>query len=162
MDHESGHGNQFRSAPDGRVAPSKPMGYRKMQSHVNNKRKHQLTIDRTDVQDSLEHNGFERTHETKKMVEYRSRSNGKYIYFRTEIGLPEYIRFVIHPSEPLSKLTAVTGVTVNSPKEIQHGSNMTQFPKRKNRGVDEIHYGAALNVATASALKPFADAFHRL
>lgn len=121
-----------------------------------------MTIDRVEVENFLERNGFERTHQTKKVVEYRSRSNGKHFYFRTEMGLPRYIRLVVDPSLPLAPLTALAGVALNSPKQLQHGSNMTQFPKRKNNGTDEIHYGVALNLSTVSAIEPFADVFHRL
>lgn len=121
-----------------------------------------MSIQRTDVERVLEASGFERVHSTKKVVEYRSGQNGKIMYFRTEIGLPEYIRIVTHPSEVVGSLLAVSGVSVNSLKEFQHGSNMTTFPRRKNGGEDEIHYGRALNVASLSALSAFAAAFHKL
>ena len=121
-----------------------------------------MSIQRSEVEKALEASGFERTHATKKVVEYRCRSNNKIFYFRTEIGLPEYIRIVVHPSDDHSPLAAVPGVSINSPKEFQHGSNMKAFPKRKNEGEDEIHYGRAFNIASLLALTAFARAFNAL
>ena len=121
-----------------------------------------MSIKSADVEESFEANGFRRTHRTKKVVEYQSITNGKYIYFRTEIGLPEFIRVVVHPEESLTTLTAHGGTIINTPKDLQHGSNMTRFPKRKHTGVDEIHFGKALNVASLLALNTFAKNFHAL
>ncbi|SOD42225.1 hypothetical protein [Nitrosovibrio sp. Nv4] len=121
-----------------------------------------MSIDRSEVENLIERSGFVRSHETKKVVEYRSSHNGKVFYFRTEIGLPEYIRLVVHPHEEIAGLIALTGVTANSPKEFQHGSNMSRFPKKMNRGKDEIHYGRALNVSSLTALSDLASAFHKL
>jgi hypothetical protein len=110
----------------------------------------------------MERSGFVRSHETKKVVEYRLSHNGKVFYFRTEIGLPEYIRLVVHPGEEIAELIALSDVVANSPKEFQHGSNMSRFPKKMNEGKDEIHYGRALNVSSLAALADFSSAFHKL
>ena len=69
---------------------------------------------------------------------------------------------MVHPHEKIAGLTTLAGVTVNCPKELQHGSNMRLFPKKANKGKDEIHYGRALNVSSLTALGDFASAFHRL
>ena len=114
-----------------------------------------------DVERMLKDSGLERTRSTKKLVEFRSPGTDRFLYFRSEIGLPGYIRVVIHPTEPYEDLTALAGVEVNSPKEYQHGSNMTVFPKRKNKGVDEIHYGRALNIDSLCALERFAKLFRK-
>lgn len=121
-----------------------------------------MAIYRSEVENSMTRNGFLHSHETKKVVEYRSSFNGKVVYFRTEIGLPEYIRLVVHPYDEIAGLVALSGVTVNSPKEFQHGSNMTCFPKKLNKGKTEIHYGRALNVSSLAALSGFASVFHKL
>lgn len=121
-----------------------------------------MSIDRSEVEKLMDRSGFVRLHETKKVVEYRSSHNGKVLYFRTEIGLPDYIRLVVHPDEEIAELIALRGVAANSPKELQHGSNMSRFPKKMNEGKDEIHYGRALNVSSLAALGNFASAFHKL
>jgi len=121
-----------------------------------------MSIDRSEVENLMQRSGFVRSHETKKIVEYRSSHNGKVLYFRTGIGLPEYIRLVIHPNEEITELIAVDGVAANSPKEFQHGSNMSRFPKKMNKGRDDIHYGRALNLSSLTALSHFASSFHKL
>lgn len=118
-----------------------------------------MGISREEVQDVLESSGLQKVRQTKKVAEYRSPASGQVLYFRHEIGLPEYVRVVIHPGLPHGRLTAIEGVAVNEPKEFQHGSNMTAFPKRKNQGADEIHYGRALNVSSLEALQRLAVAF---
>jgi hypothetical protein len=114
---------------------------------------------REDVEQALDTAGLERVRSTKKVIEYRSKNSNRVFYFRTEIGLPGYVRVVIHPEETHCELTSIAGVDVNSPKEFQHGSNMSKFPKRKNDGVDEIHYGRALNIGSMVALERFASVF---
>lgn len=121
-----------------------------------------MLIERLDVEKTIETREFIRSHTTKKVVEYRSSRNGKTLYFRTELGLPQYIRVVIDPLEDPTPFLTIRGVLVNSPKEFQHGSNMTAFPKRKNRGDDEIHYGRAFNISSLSSFAKFLDAFHLL
>lgn len=84
------------------------------------------------------------------------------LYFRTGIGLPEYIRLVVHPDEEIAELIALRNVAANSPKEFQHGSNMSCLSKKMNEGKDEIHYGKALDVSSLAALSNFSSAFHKL
>ena len=121
-----------------------------------------MSIDGREVEELLESCGFMRTRTTKKVVEYRSSTNAKTIYFRTEIGIPRYIRIVVNPLDAVMPLLAVPGVTINESNEFQHGSNMTAFPKQRNDGVDKIHYGRALNIDSMASLAAFASAFHRL
>lgn len=120
-----------------------------------------MAIDITDVAQRLESNGFARGHETKKVVEFKSKTNGKALYFRTERGLPNYIRLVIHPFDDVSPLLIISGVEANK-NEFEHGSNMLRFPKKKYKGKDDIHYGRALNIFSLAALTEFSTAFHHL
>jgi hypothetical protein len=121
-----------------------------------------MSIERQDVEKVFQQSGLERVRFTKKVVEFRSCRNGQVLYFRTDIGLPNYIRLVVHPTHKHDHLAALEGVRINAPKEFQHGSNMTSFPMRRNGGVDEIHYGRAMNVASLEALSRFASAFHEV
>lgn len=121
-----------------------------------------MSIEQSEAEGALRVNSFERTHSTKKALEYRSPHNGKFLYLRTDVGIPAYARIVVHPAEVVSTLIAIAGVELNSPNELQHGSNLGRFPTRKNRGKTDIHYGRALNISSASALAAFAVAFHKL
>jgi len=110
----------------------------------------------------MEQNGFKKTDEpTKKAVAYRSEKNGKYIYFRPEKSKVGQIRLAIHPGEPVTSFAAIGGVDVNR-NEFDHGSNMYRFPKRLNKGINEIHFGIPVKIASIAALTSFADAFHKL
>lgn len=115
----------------------------------------------TKIENIFDSNRFQKMRETKKVVEYKSVTNGKYFYFRRDIGLPNYIRVVINPNEVHLNLVNSSDVSVNK-TEFQHGSNMLQFPKRINGGEKEIPYGRALNIKSENGLTNFISSFHAL
>lgn len=118
-----------------------------------------MPFDQQEVENVLEKNGFTKSKTTKKIGEFRSSLNGKYIYLRHK-NLPNQIRLVVDPREPKELFRDINGVVEAS--KFEHGSNMTQFPKRKNTGIDQIHFGIAHNISSIDALVDFATAFHKL
>lgn len=121
-----------------------------------------MSINQSDVESILDAAGLVRRRSTAKVMEYATAGGRHILYLRKDIGLPGYVRVVVHPNLDIAPFTALPGVALNSPKEFQHGSNMTAFPKRRNEGADEIHYGRALNITSVEALERFAKVFSRL
>lgn len=113
------------------------------------------------IENMFETNKFQKTKETKKVVEYKSVTNGKYLYFRKDVGLPDYIRVVINPNEVHLDITKSNDISINR-TEFQHGSNMTRFPKRINGGEKEIPYGRAINIHSELGMVNFINNFHAL
>lgn len=120
-----------------------------------------MAITISDVERQLEANGFQRGNGTNKAVEFKSNRNGKILYFRPERGLPNYIRLAMHPTDDITSLLAISGVEANK-NEVEHGSNMLRFPKKKYKGKKDIHFGKALNIFSLEALAAFSVAFHSL
>lgn len=121
-----------------------------------------MSIKQGDVEHALESHGFERTNKTDRAVEYRSRSNRQYLYFRTTIGMTDYIRVVIHPALDVTKLLAIRGVVQSPRSNLQHGDHMRKFPRRLNKGKKPVHFGKPLNIDTASTIPAFSAVFHTL
>ena len=118
-----------------------------------------MKIEETKIIQLFKSNNFLLSNQTKKLIEFRSSRNNQYIYFRKDIGLPNYIRVVIHPELEYVKLLDISGVEINK-NEFQHGSNMKKFPKRINKGECLINYGRAINIDSESSCHKFCEVFH--
>jgi predicted ATPase len=103
--------------------------------------------------------GYTRTRDTKKRDEYQAPVIGHYLYFSKERDLTSSLQIVIHPHLKLEPFLDLSGVSCPKPDEFHHGSNMRQFPKRKNHGEEEIHYGRALKIDSLEALTRFLQFF---
>lgn len=102
---------------------------------------------------------YPRTRDTKKRDEYQAPATGHYLYFSKEHDLTSSIQVVIHPHLKLEPFLDLPGVSCPKPDEFHHGSTMRQFPKRKNHGEDEIHYGRALKIDSLETLARFLQFF---
>lgn len=69
------------------------------------------------------------------------------------------MQIVIHPHLKFEPFLDLPGISCPKPDEFHHGSNMRQFPKHKNHGEDEIHYGRALKIDSLEALTRFLQFF---
>lgn len=103
--------------------------------------------------------GYVRTRKTAKLDEYQAPTTGQYLYFYTERDLSSSIQVVIHPDLQFEPFINLPGVTCPKPDQFRHGSNMRQFPTRKNRGENEINYGRALEIDSPEALARFLQFF---
>lgn len=102
---------------------------------------------------------YAHTRDTKKRDEYQAPVTGHYLYFSKERDLTSSMQIVIHPHLKFEPFFNLPGVSCPKPDEFHHGSNMRQFPKRKNHGEDEIHYGRALKIDSLEALARFLQFF---
>lgn len=102
---------------------------------------------------------YAHTRDTKKRDEYQAPVTGHYLYFSKERDLTSSIQIVIHPQLKFEPFLDLPGVSCPKPDELHCGSNMRQFPKRKNRGEDEIHYGRTLKINSLEALARFLQFF---
>jgi predicted ATPase len=103
--------------------------------------------------------GYAHTRDTKKRDEYQAPITGHYLYFSKGRDLTSSLQIVIHPHLKFEPFLDLPGVSCPKPDEFHHGSNMRQFPKRKNRGEEEIHYGRALKIDSPDALARFLQFF---
>lgn len=104
--------------------------------------------------------GYVRTHETAKLDEYQAPTTGQYLYiYKKPEGLKFPLQVIIHPDLRFEPFLDLPGVTCQKPDQFRHGSNMRQFPKRKNRGANEIEYGRALEIDSKEALERFLQFF---
>lgn len=104
--------------------------------------------------------GYARTHETAKLDEYQAPTTGQYLYiYKKPEGLKFPLQVIIHPGLKFEPFLELPGVTCPKPDQYRHGSNMRQFPKRKNRGENEIEYGRALEIDSKEALERFLQFF---
>lgn len=104
--------------------------------------------------------GYARTHETAKLDEYQAPTTGQYLYiYKKPDGLKFPFQVIIHPGLKYEPFLGLPGVTCPKPDQFRHGSNMRQFPKRKNRGENEINHGRALEIESKEALERFLQFF---
>lgn len=98
---------------------------------------------------------YKRTRGTVKLDEYQAPTTGQFLYMYKERDLTSSIQVVIHPGLKLEPYLALPGVICPKPDQFRHGSNMREFPKRKNRGENETPYGRALEINSLEALGHF-------
>ncbi len=104
--------------------------------------------------------GYARTHETAKLDEYQAPTTGQYLYiYKKPEGLKFPLQIIIHPGLKYEPFLGLPGVTCPKPDQFRHGSNMRHFPKRKNRGENEINHGRTLEIDSKEALERFLQFF---
>jgi predicted ATPase len=100
--------------------------------------------------------GYTCTRETAKLDEYQAPTTGQFIYHNKERAT---IQLVIDPGLNLKPFIELSGVSLKGVEKFYHHSNLRQFPKRKNRGKNEVHYGRALEIDSLDALTSFLQFF---
>ena len=105
-------------------------------------------------------NGFERTHETKKVVEYRSKQNSRVLYLRLGQGFPKQADVVVHPDTESSSLRSLPEIKEHK-NVLRYSSNMRLFPEQINEGKAPENYGKAFHALTVQALAGFCKAYGR-
>lgn len=96
--------------------------------------------------------GYAHTRDTTKLDEYKAPTTGQFLYVYKDRDLSSSIQVVIHPGLKVEPFIDLAGVTCPKSHQFRHGSNMRQFPKRKNRGERETPYGQALEVDSLESL----------
>ncbi|WP_412481109.1 DUF3696 domain-containing protein [Azonexus sp. IMCC34839] len=102
---------------------------------------------------------YTRTRDTVKLDEYQAPTTGQFLYMYKERDFSSSVQVVIHPALKLEPYLALPGIICPKPDQFRHGSNMREFPKRKNRGESEVPYGRALEVNSLEALARFLQIF---
>lgn len=114
-----------------------------------------------DIARLLEAIGSTDKHEVKYAIRYSLPLSGRYIYVNKQAG-NNYSGLVIHPrfQSHRSELLEIDGV--HSEQKYNHKSSMVKFPKRKNRGKDEISYGIPFGFDSETAFRNFIDRLSKL
>ena len=120
-----------------------------------------MPISLAQAQYTIFRSGFTVESITAKLIEFRSRKTGRFLYMYTEQGFPDHGYVVIHPDMASSGILAVRGVEEKTGQEWRHGSNMKAFPTRLNKGVEEEHYGRPLHVYSLIALEDLCREYER-
>lgn len=103
-------------------------------------------------------NGFERTNETKKVVEYKSKRNSRVLYLRLGQGFPKQADVVVHPETDSNGLRSLPDIREHK-NIIRYSSNMRLFPEQVNVGKGPENYGKAFHALTAQALTAFCKSY---
>lgn len=97
--------------------------------------------------------GFSKHHETKKLVEYRRKSEAVYL----KAGGTDH-PLIIHGKHgsSIANLVAISGVNRTKPSsKPYHNSNMRSFDLRQNTGKKPTRFGFDFGFDSPSALKDF-------
>jgi hypothetical protein len=109
------------------------------------------------IERNLLKTGFIRDHDTSKKRRFISKF-GEYVYINKTSG-DQYSTLIIHPRfrDKYSEFLKISGVSSNSSKgdPFYHSAHMSKFPKRKNNGKEEIHYGIPFGFDNQSAFEKF-------
>jgi hypothetical protein len=104
--------------------------------------------------------GFQMLHETRKVSAYCAPGSGLVVYLRKDSGLPGRARVVLNPTFDAERVFELDGV--GRPRITrQHGANMRLFPKRRNKGDGDIHYGTPVDLLTLDGLDRALSAYDR-
>lgn len=101
--------------------------------------------------------GYMPTKETAKLAEFQL-PNGQTIYLVKATSKLNKINLMVHPGlkpEVVSKLDGVEAVSDG----YRYHSNMTRFPKRRNKGATEIAYARQVSLDTFADLSRFLSSF---
>lgn len=96
--------------------------------------------------------GYEVTHLLVKVCEFSHPESGVTVYLVRKRDAPQVIEVMIHPQTlvaVLQEIEAIQGLSVKS--GLLHHSNLRKFPKRLNRGVEEIAFGRSVECADITA-----------
>ncbi|VVT12639.1 hypothetical protein [Erythrobacter sp. EC-HK427] len=110
-------------------------------------------MDKSAIESGLVLAGFVKVHATKKLIEYRQKSEAVYV----KVGGTDH-PLVIHgrhgPS--IAKLAGMQGVRRAKPlSKPYHNSNMRSFDLRQNTGKKATRYGFDFGFDSPSALQSF-------
>ena len=114
-----------------------------------------MVIDVNNIKDTFLEYGFALTRETVKLLEFQSPKTAQYIYFYKDRDHSTSIQLLVHPSLDIQPYRSLEDVTCQKPDQYRHGSNMSQFPKRRHRGENEIHFARSLEVSSLEGLGRF-------
>jgi hypothetical protein len=120
-----------------------------------------MALTLSEVQDTILRSGFSRGVSTSKLIEFVANQTGRRIYVYKYQGFPDHADVIVHPEADRTMLFAIDGVLPNKRVEYRFGSNMTEFPKRLNKGAAPEHFGLALYVFSAMAVKTLCTAYDR-
>jgi hypothetical protein len=95
--------------------------------------------------------GFQITKRTKKILEFGRGPEKDAVYLKSDLASTLPIHIVLYPGREYSRLAGLPGVHVPPGKRYRN-SNMGRFPKAKNKGQNEIHYGFPVIVDSMAAL----------
>ncbi len=112
-----------------------------------------MSLDLKTTETTIASSGFTQAGQTAKLVEFRSLRTGRMLYVYKAQGFPIHADVVIDPAFNHTPLLTIPDVAPNKRVEFRHGSNMTTFPKKSNRGKKPEHYGRALHVSSTAALQ---------
>lgn len=113
-----------------------------------------MSITQSEIEDTLGSAGMLRDHETKKKVLFIHPSTEELVYLnrdpaRRSPGL------VIHPRHAALRHTLGDIPGVVPEVEFYHSSNMRRFPKHRNGGSSDIHYGIPFSFESVPSLQKF-------
>ncbi|MBB2912097.1 hypothetical protein FHS43_003377 [Streptosporangium becharense] len=82
-------------------------------------------------------------------IELEHTSRSRVVYLDRRKALLNAIAVSVSPESDLGCLASIPGLVI--PVEFRHGSGMTRFPKRANKGERPIHYGYLIICADIGA-----------
>jgi hypothetical protein len=103
--------------------------------------------------------GFESTHQTKKVAEFRSRTNSRYIYVVKEKLVRNAIHLAVEEQVTTEQSWIPPGVKVG---DRYHLSNMKNFDARLHTGKKPTHFGSSIHIDTLSSLSDLLRQFNEL
>ena len=112
-----------------------------------------MSIFLAQAQYAIFRNGFTVELITAKLIEFRSRNTGRFLYMYIDQGFPDHAYIVVHPDTEMSSIFSLNGIETKTGQEWRHGSNMRAFPRRMNEGAEAEHYGRPLHVRSLAALE---------
>ncbi|MCV2894737.1 HNH endonuclease [Lentibacter sp. XHP0401] len=113
----------------------------------------------TEIQSILKAHSFEKTHETKKTLEYEHSHTGLTLYLKgpNKDGKAQRETLVVDPEmqSRVGIFRTISGVHTTVPTRYYHLSNMNRFPSRLHTGKKTTHYGLAFDFEDSKALNSF-------
>lgn len=105
----------------------------------------------TDLKDIFYQNNYRVTNETPKAVEFESSVGSQVVYLLPNKELSIVLNpNVVEGNEELK----------NKGYKLYHSTALRQFPKRRNKGKQEIHYGCSFTFQSGKELNTFLQNFN--
>jgi hypothetical protein len=117
-----------------------------------------MAITLSDAEATIESSGFLRGASTSKVIEFKSKNNGRVLYLRVGQGFPKHADIAVHPETDLTSMLGIQDVKAHK-NVFRYSSNMSQFPERLNTGQKPENYGKALHVSTVEAMAKLCMAY---
>ena len=83
-----------------------------------------MTITLFDAQKTIEENHFSQSRSTSKIIEYKSKSNGRVLYLRLGQGFPQHADIAVHPEVDVSGFVKIDDVKLHK-NVFRYSSNMS-------------------------------------